>query len=330
MDHNNCLVPSGMGSIQKASPSFEAAENNDKEKKGGPDSSSSWWRGRGVSLLRGAGVMAVAVVALYAVTKLGVGASPTAGPTIREKNVEWLLGSDVLTVNEEDSRPKLLYLGVSQGADHNGFTSPLLNSPILAQLGSAYDLQYTEISRPGQICESIERAVGKGGVPLSGLWIKAHGTSNWIDLHHYSEPFFSDDLKGLPKDCFHGLHPEATIVLDSCNTGEADDGFAAQLSCVSERTVVASSKTMTISAVSLPLESLYRDTGPKPVFLSPSIFNWHTMERIFHPDGRIENGRVAFASIPWVVNSAGMMLSTMKIFAKACILRGLPPSTIMW
>ena len=179
----------------------------------------------------------------------------------RMKYVKDKLGADALKLDPKNPRPKVVWLVADASADGKGLLNPIyyeMNGG-LNKVNTKANLRYEELSDCRQICSALKAAEGEAG-KIDDLIISGHGTSS--SIHWRQDSIFSDPKAGeeltsknlkryLPSSCFDSLKSDAKIFLQSCSTGaNVRDGFAAKLSRISGREVVAAPKPvrMRISA----------------------------------------------------------------------------------
>lgn len=205
------------------------------------------------------------------------------GRHFREIDVASYLGPDALTFEKDDPRGKVVIM--STWMDHNGAMNLIpTQMQSFSILNDNYDIGFS-ISTMGsdtQICDRIQEAAATG--PVSAVWIEAHGCPTAISFADPYHHLTVDSLKDLPDTCFNGLAPDAVIVLDSCETGGTEDGFAHTLSMVSQRPVISSYDSVVSLHTSVtglfPLDVSFKETYDRMI----------DSTRVFYPDGTYKEG----------------------------------------
>lgn len=83
-----------------------------------------------------------------------------------------------------------------------------------------YNVTYKRISDTLSLCKAIDDEASQNGPPHL-LIIRAHGTQETMQLDEHSRLRIGDPLP--TGSCLHNVHPEGTIILFSCSTGQGKD-----------------------------------------------------------------------------------------------------------
>jgi len=127
---------------------------------------------------------------------------------------------EYLRLRADNLKPKFLYL--TGAYDPTNVLSPKFNAENIAALDQEYDVKYAVIDSRQDICDEVRKAARTG--KLTNVLIEGLSDRNFF--------MFSEGIKGVMEKnqdfstCFSGLEESGRIVLDSCNTGVADDGNA--------------------------------------------------------------------------------------------------------
>jgi hypothetical protein len=195
-----------------------------------------------------------------------------------ERNAAQQWGSEILSLNPKDSRPKVLFLSAASDAEDiaNGeirarrlidlVGNPNEPRPLTCAvdfLNHHFDLKYKLISHPLQMCHEVAEA--SKTTPLSGLILLAHSNPS---VSVFGDP---PDSKlrvfdpRIPHNCLDGLTAEAPIIHLGCEAGGQSRrpiNIAAWLAALSQRKVIASTQNVNPYGIFMkadPLSIEFRD-----------------------------------------------------------------------
>ncbi len=144
-------------------------------------------------------------------------------------------------------RPNALILTAS--SDHNGALALTFFQPDVfefKQIERTHNAKYKSISDIPSLCRAIDEEKANG-IAIDVLIIRAHGERRGMQLDNTNNLTIYDPLP--KKSCLQNLAPKATIILESCSTGQ---GFE-ELPNVANHIAYYSPKESTVIAPTIPI-----------------------------------------------------------------------------
>lgn len=217
----------------------------------------------------------------------------------RERYVTWaksfLISPEFTDVQEflrfrkDDLREKFLFLVAED--DHNGASNPSNLASVLSRLAIKYDLKYSVISRPDQVCEVLKESSKKVG-KIANIAIQGHGNTygTHISGDNVWYNYFNSDR--ITSHCFDGLKSNGRILLLSCSTGaklngDPFDNAAYKIANLARRLVVAPTTNVAPALTDLLSsdqgQMLYHPQGLRPIYTYIPYYNTNVF-KLFSPE----------------------------------------------
>lgn len=218
-----------------------------------------------------------------------------------ELSLERLYGGNICSFENADQRKKVLIL---QGKNDGSAISPAALNMWFPKLNKDYDIKFKEVHTPEQFCSAIKSSTLEDTAGnFLNIIVNAHGDPDGMILGNNSGFLSYDSVlvaRSLKQECFKNLPPDLLITLISCKTGLSDTGFAARLSAVSQKRVVAPSIGSNAAAtyyapgqdpLKPPEFNVFENGIEKDYPYNQCSFPWmKDFARTFYPNGTIKEG----------------------------------------
>jgi hypothetical protein len=217
----------------------------------------------------------------------------------RERYVNWaksfFISPEFINVQEflrfrkDDHREKFLYLVAEE--DHNGASDPSNLASVLSKLAIKYDLKYSVISNPDQVCNILKESsetVGK----ISNILIQGHGNKYGVHISGSNTWYNYFSFNKITHHCFDGLKSNGKILLMSCSTGaelngDSFDNVAYKIANLARRLVVAPTIKVApaIADILSPNQGqmFYHPQGLRPIYTYLPYYNTNVF-KLFSPE----------------------------------------------